>query len=215
VPSSCLDRFNHQVRGRVGQRGEDAAGVEPAHAEFAEDVFPIDVAGFELGCRGVAAVRVADRAADTEAAFGEIQTISHIAADAVVPAPLDEVGGNAALHDEVLDEVAHFIIDECGDHGGLVAEAFAETARRVVFAAAFPDGEVAGGADPAFTGIEAEHHFAKRDLIEGTFRFGFDSQGHLDGDFGESCETGAVYLRGTGESSHDFLRHRIRGGLAE
>jgi hypothetical protein len=34
--------------------------------------------------------------------------------------------------------------------------------------------EVAGGADPAFTGIETEHDFAERDLVEGAFGFWFD-----------------------------------------
>ena len=58
------------------QRGEDAAGVEPARAEFSEDVFPVDVAGLELRGGGVAAVRVADGAADAKAALGEIIELS-------------------------------------------------------------------------------------------------------------------------------------------
>jgi hypothetical protein len=62
--------------------------------------------------------------------------------------------------------VADLVVDEGGDHGGLVAEAFAQAARGVVFAAAFPDGELAGGADAALAGIEAEHDFAEGDLVE-------------------------------------------------
>ena len=178
----------HGLHGERGggfrKRGEDAAGVEPAHAELAEDVIPIDVAGLELRGGGVAAVRVADRAADAEAALGEVESVSNRAADAVVVAPLDEVGGHAALHDEILDQMADLVVHERGDHGGLVAEAFPQAARGVVFAAAFPDLEVAGGADPAFTGIETEHDFAQGDLVEGAFGFWFDGQGHGFDEFG-------------------------------
>jgi hypothetical protein len=35
-----------------------------------------------------------------------------------------------------------------------------------------------GGADPALAGIEAEHDFAERDLIEGAGFTGFDGEAH-------------------------------------
>src|ERR1035437_2804005 len=101
-----LDGLDGELRGGGGERREDAAGVEPADAEFAEDVVPIEVAGLELRGGGIAAIGVADGAADAEAALGEVEPVADGAADAVVLAPLDEVGGDAALHDEVLDEGA-------------------------------------------------------------------------------------------------------------
>ena len=173
---SGFDGLDGEGGGGFRERGEDAAGVEPAHAEFAEDVVPVDVARLELRGGGVAAVGIAHRAAHAEAALGEIQAVAHVAADAVVRAPLDEIRGDAALHDEILDQVADFVIDEGGDDGGLVAEAFPQAARGVVLAAAFPGGEMAGGADAAFAGIETEHDFAERDLVEGAFGFRFDGQ---------------------------------------
>jgi hypothetical protein len=115
-----LDGLDGESGGGLGERGEDAAGVEPAHAEFAEDVVPVEVARLELRGGGVAAVGVADGATDAEAALGEVEAVAHGAADAVVLAPLDEVGGDAALHDEVLDEVADLVVDEGGADGGLV-----------------------------------------------------------------------------------------------
>ncbi len=115
-----LDGLDREGGGGFGERGVDAAGVEPAHAEFAEDVIPVDVAGLELRGGGVAAVGIADRAADAEAALGEIQAVADVAADAVVLAPLDEIGGDAALHDEILDEMADLVVHEGGDDGGLV-----------------------------------------------------------------------------------------------
>ena len=49
------------------------------------------------------------------------------------------------------------------------AEALAQPARDVVFAAALPDLELARGADAALAGVEAEHDFAERHLVELTF----------------------------------------------
>ena len=60
----------------------------------------------------VATVGIADRPAHAEATFGEVEPVADLPADAVVLAPLDEVGGDAALHDEVLDEMADLVVDE-------------------------------------------------------------------------------------------------------
>jgi ornithine carbamoyltransferase len=49
--------------------------------------------------------------ADAEAAFGEVEAVADGAADAVVFAPLNKLRVDAALHDEVFDEVADLIID--------------------------------------------------------------------------------------------------------
>jgi hypothetical protein len=133
-----LHGFDGEFGGGGGERGEDAARVEPAHAEFAEDVLPVDVPRLELRSGGVAAVRIADSAANAEAALGEVEAVAHGAADAVIGTPLDEVGRDAALHDKVLDEVTDLVVHEGGDDGGLVAEAFPQAARGVVLAAAFP-----------------------------------------------------------------------------
>lgn len=173
-----FDGLDGEFGGGLGEGGVDAAGVEPADAEFSEDVVPVDVAGFEFGGGGVAAVGVADGSADAEAAFGEVEAVADGASDAVVLAPLDEVSGDAALHDEVLDEVADFVVYEGGDDGGFETEGFFQSARGIVFAAAFPCGEVAGGADSAFAGIEAEHDFAEGNLIKGAFGYWFDGQWH-------------------------------------
>jgi hypothetical protein len=105
-----LHGLDGQFGGGGGERGEDAARVEPAHAEFAEDVLPVDVARLELRGGRVATVRIADSAANAEAALGEVQAVAHGAADAVIGTPLDEVGGDAALHDEILDEMADLVV---------------------------------------------------------------------------------------------------------
>ena len=115
---------------------------------------------------GEAAVGGAFRAADAEAALGEIEAVADVAADAVEGLPLDEAGIDAALQDEVLDQAADIVLGKSGDHRGALAEAAAEAAGDVVFAAAFPRRELARGADPAVAGIEAEHDFTQRDDVE-------------------------------------------------
>ena len=74
--------------------------------------------------------------------------------------------------------MADFVVHEGSDDSGLEAEAFPQAARGVVFAAAFPCGEIAGGADPAFTGVKTEHDFPERNLVEGAFGLWFDDECH-------------------------------------
>jgi hypothetical protein len=74
--------------------------------------------------------------------------------------------------------VADLVVNERSDDGGFQAEAFAETAGGIVFAAAFPDLEVPGGADAALAGIEAKHDFAEGDLVKGAGGGGFDLEAH-------------------------------------
>ena len=116
---AALHRLDGDVGGGLGEGGEDAAGVEPAHAERPEEVLPVDVARLQLAGGGVAAVGHAHGAADAEAALGEVEAVADGAADAVVGPPLDEVGVHAALQDEVFDQVADLVVGEGGDDGGL------------------------------------------------------------------------------------------------
>ena len=157
--------FDHNAWRRVGKGGENAARMEPADAELTEDIIPVDVARLQLRRGGVAAVRAADGTADAEAAFREVETIADGAADAVERNPFDERRIDAALHDEIFDETTDGIVGKGGHDGGAFAEAFAEAAGDVVFAAAFPDVEGARRVDAAFAWIEAEHDFTEGDDI--------------------------------------------------
>ena len=57
------------------------------------------------------------------------------------------------------------VVGKSGADGGPEAETTAQAAGDVVFAAAFPDLELAGAADAAFAGVEAEHDFPQRNQI--------------------------------------------------
>ena len=173
-----LHRLDNQRRSRIAQGGENAAGVQPARAEFAEDVVPIEIAGFELTGSGVAAVGNAHSAAHTVAALGEIEAVARDAANAVERDPLDELSIHATLQNEILDEPAHVVIGERGADGGLKAEAAAQSAGDVVFATAFPDFEFAGATDTPFARIEPEHDFSERDqvVLAGAGRFEVQSR---------------------------------------
>ena len=161
-----LHGLDRQGGCRCRQRREDSAGVQPAHAECAEEMVPVDVARLHLAGRRVAPVGHAHRAADAEATFCEIEPVADRAADAVIRLPLDEVGADAPLHDEVFDQVPHLVVDEGGHHGGLQPEAFPQAAGHVVFAAPLPDLEVPRRADAALARVEPEHDLAERDLVE-------------------------------------------------
>ena len=80
------------------------------------------------------------------------------------------------MQNEILDQPAHVVVGERGGDGGFHAEAASQPAGDVVFAAAFPDLELAGAADAAFARIEAEHDFSERDQVVFAGAGGFDVQ---------------------------------------
>ena len=123
---------------------------------------------------GVAAVRAAQRGADAETSFSEIQAVAHGTADAVVRNPLGERVVHAALIHQIFDEPADRIIGERGDYGRVQTKAALQAARDIVFAAAFADGKLARGPDALVARVEAQHHFAQAQLIPTATFFRFD-----------------------------------------
>ena len=91
------DRLDGDLCGGFGQSGKDAACVEPAGTELAEDVVPVIVPGFELRGGAVSTVGIADGTTNAESALGEVQAVAHGAADSVVLAPFDELGVHPTL----------------------------------------------------------------------------------------------------------------------
>ena len=173
VAARCIHGFGGDVGSRCRERGEDAAGVKPARAVLvAEDRLPIEVAGLDLADGGVAAIGAAGGGAHAESALGEVEAVAHGAADAVVRNPVEQGGIDAALQDEVFNEAADGVVGERGGDGGAQAEAAAQAAGHVVFAAALPHLELARGVDAAFAGIEAEHDFAEAEAIPAAVRIG-------------------------------------------
>src|SRR5256885_15117840 len=113
----------------------------------------------------MAAVRTTQGGADAEALFGEVEADPGIAAQTVEIAPDDVRGIDAALADEILHKPAQIVPRQGGDHAGALAPAFAHGAGDIVFAAAFPHLELAGGAHAAEAGIEAQHQLAEGDTV--------------------------------------------------
>src|SRR6185437_16628750 len=123
-----FDRLDHRFGGIGGQRRENAAGMEPAHAFLAEQLFPVHFARPDLRGGAVAAVRAAQGGADAETLFGEVQADAGVAAQAVEIAPDDVRGINAALADEILHQPAKIVPGQGGDDAGALAPAFAHGA---------------------------------------------------------------------------------------
>jgi hypothetical protein len=141
---------------------------------FAENFIPIDVTRLDLTRGGVAAVASTFGTAQSESTLGEVQAIAHITTDAIEFFPLYKTGIDAALEDEIFDQTTDIIFGKCRHHSGAFAEAPTHTASDIVFAAAFPGLELAGGADATITGIETQHDFPEGNDIVGTFFSGFD-----------------------------------------
>ncbi len=152
--------------GRLREGGEDAAGVEPPGALVPEDRVPVDLAGTQLGDGGVAAVGASEGGPHPEAALGEVEAVPDGAPDAVVGHPADVGRVDAPLVDEVLEEVAHRVVHEGGDHRGALPEAAFEATGHVVLPAALPRPELAGGVDAEVAGVEAQHDLAEADEVE-------------------------------------------------
>ena len=126
---------------------------------------PIEIAGLELARGGVAAVGNSHRAAHAKSALGEIKPVARDAPDAVERRPLDELGADAALQNKILQQPPHVVVGKRRGDCGFQAEAPAQAARHIVFAAALPDFELARGADAALARIEAKHDFAERNQV--------------------------------------------------
>ena len=156
---------------------ESAAKMPPVWSQRepfcgAEDRLPIEIAGLDLADGGVAAVGAAGGGAHAEAALSKVEAVAHGAADAVVRNPADERRIDAALENEVFNEAADGIVGERGGDGGAQAEAAAQAAGDVVFAAALPHLKLARGVDAAFAGIEAKHDFAEAEAVPAAIGIG-------------------------------------------
>src|SRR6185436_17841411 len=138
------------------ERREDASGVEPTDTELSEDVLPVDVPHAQLGGGTVTPVGAADGAANPEAPLGKVQPVAHGAPDAVGRHPPDQGRIHPSLKHQILEQEAHLVANDGGDHRRPLTEATPQTTGHVVLAAAFPHPELAGGADPALARIEAQ-----------------------------------------------------------
>src|SRR5215472_5789739 len=84
MAARCVQGLKSNLGCCLGERGKDAAGVEPARAQRSEYLVPVEVAGFKLRDCGMAAIRATKSGAHTIAAFSEVQTVAHRTADTVI-----------------------------------------------------------------------------------------------------------------------------------
>jgi len=138
-----------------------------------KDFVPVDLAGLELRDCGIATVGTAESRAYAEAAFGEVEAVADGASNAVVLDPTEVRLVDAALIHEVFDKAPDGVVGECGDDAGAQTEAALEAAGDIVFPAAFPGLEGAGGCDAPNAGVEAEHDFTEGDEVPLGRLFGF------------------------------------------
>ena len=70
-----LNGLGGDLGGGFGQGGVNTTGVKPANSLISEQVIPIDVARFQLGCGGQSSVRHTDGTADSKSPFGEVKSV--------------------------------------------------------------------------------------------------------------------------------------------
>ncbi len=97
----------------VGQTGEDAAGVEPAHTP-GEQFVPVDVGRPHLGDGGVGPIGDADGDADAESALGEVEPVARGPADSIVGNPPHVGRVQASGQHQILDKTSDLVVGQCG-----------------------------------------------------------------------------------------------------
>ncbi len=146
-----------------GERGEDAAGVEPAHATR-KNRPPVHVAGFHLRRGLVAAVIENDRRTNALPAIavdGGHVGPAHAVVFEVFVEGLDAHGAHAFC-----DQFADGVVDHGGDDAGPHAEAVGEIGGDIELAATDMDAAFGCLAEGDDTGIEAVHQGTQRQKIQ-------------------------------------------------
>ena len=128
----CFHSFDDQFAGRLGQRGEDASRVEPAHAAR-ENLRPIEVSRLEQRAGLVGPVIEDHRGPDSLAAIA-VNGRNIRAAHAVVLEALVE-RHNAGLAHARLHQFSYAVVDHGRRDTGSKPEAIRKVGGNVVLAA--------------------------------------------------------------------------------
>ena len=179
-------------RGGLRQRGEDAAGVEPAHAAGV-NLGPVEVARLEQGAGFVGPVVEDDRRPHAVAAVA-VDRGDVGAAHAVVLEPLvkrrDARFAHAGLH-----QLADRVLDHGRGDAGFQPEAIGQVGGDVVFAARDVDVERAGlcerGSRPDRADAPA-HPKEKKSSSQASFRIANSAISTLRQSLGEVRQKGAT-----------------------
>ncbi len=128
---------------------------------------PVDVAWRQhAGCT-VATVRDTERLADSKSALNEVQAVPAATPDSVEFAPFHAADIQASLCHEPLYQVPELVVDDRSDDACSQTEAAAKGSGNVVFPSAFGHPEVSGASYAVSFRVEAKHHLAERNDVQG------------------------------------------------
>ncbi len=113
-----LHRSFEDLRRRLREGGVDAAGMKPARPFLAEELLPLYVFGPEATRRGPGAVAGAFGRPDAVPPLGKVEADPDLLAYAVVVKPFGVAHIDAALENQVLQEIPDLVVHQAGDHGG-------------------------------------------------------------------------------------------------
>src|SRR5260221_13493681 len=174
MPSRRSHRLENKLLRAFAQCCEDATSMKPARAVLSENVIPVKSSRSKLARRRIPAIGNSHRATRSKAAFGKVQTVSHLAANAVKIDPPDEFRINAPLQYEILKQTSDIIVGKRSADRGSESEASAQSSRHVILATALPDFEFARRTDAPFTRIKPQHDLAERNQIISALRSRLD-----------------------------------------
>src|SRR6185503_10240871 len=161
-------RLARDRRRRLRQRAEEPARVKPARAFRTEDLFPIDVAGFQFRNRSVTAIGATGSRTNAETAFSKVETIANSPAYTVELHPLHVRLVHAALINQILDQAANRVISQRGHDRCVHAKAALQSASDVVLTTTFPNTKAARGGDTSFARIQTQHYLTKTHDVPAT-----------------------------------------------
>jgi hypothetical protein len=139
--------------------------MQPSDTHFAEEMLPVEIAGFELARGGMATVRCPYGTAHPESALSEIKPVAHRSPDAVEREPPYKLRVNAPLQDQIFQEPPNLIISESSANSSLKPETATEPPRNIILATTFPNFEFARGAHASLARVEPQHYFAQSDEV--------------------------------------------------
>src|SRR5262245_36244689 len=110
-----LHRFTRHGRRRFREGAKDSAGMKPAHAFCAEDLFPVDVARTQLRNGRMTTIGTTGSRTHAKTALSKVETVANSTSDAVELHPLHVRLVHAALVDQILDQSAHCVVSKRRD----------------------------------------------------------------------------------------------------
>ena len=125
------------------------------------------------------AIGASERRTHAKAALRKVQAIAYGTPNAVISDPAHQALIHASLIYEIFNQASDRVVGKSRDDGGFQIEAAFQTARYVVFAAAFGNLKITRSPDAAVARVEAQHDFAQAEQVPAAVLLCLDREWHF------------------------------------